>query len=132
MKINTESDNIRSVLDLEISLNWSFQEVNDLKIDLEAIFEGLDLDENIATFAKSIVAFEGAATTEIRGGLGFTLGLGLEYVKSSKKIVPFIKGTTGLALTFSVVAEAQFQATIGPFTAGQYIIPAFYSEWLDC
>ena len=125
VQIDHISDDFRSALELEVTLQWSFQQMNDLKIDLGVIFAGLDLDENIATFAKSIVAFEGAARTAIEGSLAFTLGIGLEYVKSSKKIIPYVKGTTGLALFFGVDASAKFQATIGPFTAGKQDTPTF-------
>ena len=123
VRIDTTSDSIRSVLELEITLQWTYQQINDLKIDLEAIFEGLELDESIATFAKSIVAFEGAASTEIEGSLGFTLGVGLEYVKASKDIVPYVMGTTGLELLFGLNSTADFEATVGPFTAGKQCSP---------
>lgn len=113
------------MLELEITLQWTYQQINDLKIDLEAIFEGLELDESIATFAKNIVSFEGAARTEIEGSLGFTLGVGLEYVKASKDIVPYVMGTTGLELLFGLTATSEFEATIGPFTAGKQYFPLF-------
>lgn len=46
------SDDIRSSLELDITLSWSFVEASQLKIDLGAIFDGLDLDEDIKMFAK--------------------------------------------------------------------------------
>ena len=49
--------------------------------------------------------------------MAFTLGIGLEYVKSTKTILPYIKGSTGLKLEFSAGAVAEFEATIGPFSA---------------
>lgn len=41
------SDDIRSSLDVDLTLSWSFLEATQLKLDLEAILEGLDLDEDI-------------------------------------------------------------------------------------
>lgn len=117
VQLVTKSDNIRSELEFEITLAWSFQDARDLQIDLDAIFDGLDLDEDIATFVKGILAFEGSAVTDVGGSLSFTLGIGLEYVKSTKKILPYIKGTTGLELGFAAEAVAEFEATIGPFSA---------------
>lgn len=68
-------------------------------------------------FAKGIVAFEGSAVNELVGSLSFTLGIGLEYVKATGKVLPFIKGNTGLDLGFSLDTSATFESTIGPFTA---------------
>ena len=90
-----ESTDEVSALELEVTLLWSFAEARDLQIDLDAIFEGLELDDDIATFAKGVIAFDGAATTAIEGSLAFTLGIGLQYVKESGDIRPYIKGTTG-------------------------------------
>jgi hypothetical protein len=95
----------------------SFDEARQLQIDLEAILEGLDLDEDIASFAKGILAFDGTAETSIAGGLSLRLGVGLEYVKQSKNINSYIKGDTGLELWFSVKSIAEFSAAIGPFSA---------------
>ena len=119
VQIEHISHEFRSALELEVTLQWSFQQINDLKIDLGVIFAGLDLDENVAMFAKSIVGFEGGASTTIEGSLAFTLGIGLEYDKSSRRTNPYVKGTTGLTLFFGVDATANFQASIGPFTAGK-------------
>ena len=46
-----------------------------------------------------------------------TLGLGLEYEKSTKAINQYIKGNTGLELSFGIEAQALFSASIGPFSA---------------
>ena len=85
--------------------------------DLAEILEGLDLPEDIAMFAKGIVALNGAALADLYGKLSFTLGIGLEYVKATNTILPYIKGTTGLDLELSIEAIANFTATIGPFSA---------------
>lgn len=47
----------RSVLDIDIELSWSFQEVSQLEIDLAQILDGLDLSGDIETFAKGLVCF---------------------------------------------------------------------------
>lgn len=117
VKLLTSSSGIRSELELEISLFWSFQEARDLQIDLDAIFDGLALDEDMQKFVKGILSFEGTAVTDIGGSLAFKLGIGIEYVKSTRKILPYIKGITGLELGFSADARANFDATIGPFSA---------------
>lgn len=96
---------------------WSFDDARSLAIDFDAILDGLELDEEIKNLAKGLLAFEGTARTLIEGGLSFTLGIGLEYVKATKKILPFIKGTTGLELSFAAGAVAKFQATVGPLSA---------------
>ena len=75
------------------------------------------MPDDIATFAKGLVTFEGEALTEIDGSLRLTLGLGLEYVKSTGDIVPYFKGSTGLELGVSIFSDADFTATIGPFGA---------------
>lgn len=50
--INSTSDTIRSVLELEMTLSWSFDEILQLQIDLAEILEGLELSEDIATFVS--------------------------------------------------------------------------------
>lgn len=117
MVITTQADSIRSVLELDLELKWTLEEVYQLKIDLNEVFDGLDLDEDIATFAKGLVGFEGEGLTEAKGSLSLKLGIGLEYQKSTKTILPFIKGTTGLKVAFRIKAAADFAASVGPFTA---------------
>lgn len=122
VELVTKSDDIRSELEFEITLFWSFEDARNLQIDLGAIFDGLELDEDIQKFVKGILSFEGTAVTNVDGSLAFTLvslerlsfmsvvhvppalivfaflfpkGIGLEYVKETRKILPFIKGTTG-------------------------------------
>lgn len=48
------------------------------------------------TFAKGLIALEGEGVINLGGSLAFTLGIGLEYDKGKKKILPYILGTTGL------------------------------------
>lgn len=113
----SNSNDVRTTLEIDLILAWSFQEIKSLQVDLDAIFDGLDLDPDIKDLAKGILAFEGTAQTNIKGGLSFILGLGLEYDKKSKTINSYIKGITGLELTFGVHAHTQFSASIGPFSA---------------
>ena len=102
--ITTTSDSIRSVLELDITLLWSFEEVKQLQIDLASILEEVDLPEDVATFAKGIVGLNGQALADLKGSLSFTLGIGLEYVKATKAILPFIKGTTQVAVGLEINA----------------------------
>lgn len=100
-----------------MTLAWSFEEVNQLNIDLASILDGLDLDEDIVEFAKGILAFDGQALTTIEGNLSLTLGLGLEYDKQKKDKNIYIKGNTGLEVGFSAEVNLEFDATIGPLPA---------------
>ena len=120
--IVSTSDDIRSTLEVTITLEWSFEEAKSLEIDLAAILDGLGFDPNdpIANFAKSLVAFDGEALTAIAGGLSVTVGVGLEYHKPTKDIRPYIQGVTGLKLTFAALADLSFSATIGPLSATVY------------
>ena len=52
--IKTTDDDVRSVLELDITLDWGWDEVYQLKLDLNEIFEGLELDSDIAKFAKGL------------------------------------------------------------------------------
>jgi hypothetical protein len=117
VKFTPTSDAIRSSLDLDITLQWTFLEARQLNIDLASILEGLDLDEDIKNFAKGLVALEGQASIEIVGSLSVTLGLGLEYLKETESFIPYMKGTTGLVITFAADANAEFEASIGPLSA---------------
>ena len=111
------SDDIRSSLEIDLKLEWSFMEAIELNIDLEAILEGLDLDENIKKFAKGIIGLDGDGKAEITGSMSFSLGIRLEYVKQSGKINPYLKGVTGVGLTFSANVDNKFQATVGSIPA---------------
>jgi hypothetical protein len=64
-----------------------------------------------------MIAIGGSGGTEITGGISLTLGIGLEYVKNSREINSYIKGTTGVQLHFSAIANAQFSASIGAIPA---------------
>jgi hypothetical protein len=46
------SDEYRSSLEMDLTLSWTFLQASQLKIDLAAILEGLDLDSDIKLFAK--------------------------------------------------------------------------------
>ena len=74
------SDNIRSSLDIDLTLQWSLPDALQLNIDLASILEGMDLDEDLKNFVKGFVAFEGGLT-ELVGEISFHLGVGLEYNK---------------------------------------------------
>ena len=69
------------------------------------------------SFTKGLIALEGQGVINIGGSLAFTLGIGLEYNKKTKNILPYILGTTGLDVGFSIGAGATFAVTIGPFGA---------------
>ena len=111
------SDTIRSSLDVDLILQWSFMEAIQLNVDLASILDGLDIDEDFKKFAKGLIAFNGQGQTEISGSISFALGIGLEYIKKTKRIVPYIRGITGITLNFAADADAQFQASIGPLSA---------------
>ena len=111
------SDDIRSSLDLDIELTWSFLEARQLNIDLAGIFEGMDLDEDFQNFAKGIIGFEGSGGTDLSGSLTLHLGVGLEYTKKTETVVPYIRGVTGITAKFAADANARIEATIGPLSA---------------
>ena len=118
VNIVTSSNPTRSNLELDIALKWSIHEALSLGIDLEEILAGVDSSGEISQFVKGLVTFDGGALTEIDGSISFTLGVGLEYSRERKtKIVPYIKGNTGLVLKFSLETVFQFACTIGPFGA---------------
>jgi hypothetical protein len=52
VSLTPSSDEFRSSLEVDVTLSWTFTEASQLKIDLAAILEGLDLDEDIKLFAK--------------------------------------------------------------------------------
>jgi hypothetical protein len=107
------SDDIRSSLHVDITLQWSFLEASQLNIDLASILEGLDLPEDIKNFAKGLVAFDGGGRSEIEGSISFSLGIGLEYMKKTGATFPYIRGVTGLTLNFSADTNTEFEASIG-------------------
>ena len=113
----TKSDNIRSELELNIILSWSFEELASLAIDLDAILDGLELDDDLKAFAIGLLPFAGSAITDINGSLSFTFGIGIEYERATKKVRPYIKGTTGLELGFAAQAVADFDVTVGALSA---------------
>lgn len=116
--IQTSSDSTRSNLELDITLGWTIREALSLGIDLEEILAGVDSGGEIANFVKGLVTFDGEALAEIDGSISFSLGIGLEYSRLRKtKVVPYIKGNTGLVLQFSIESELEFACTIGPFGA---------------
>lgn len=116
--ISTSSGPERSSLELDITQEWTFQEAYSLAIDLEEILAGLDPSGEIGNFIKGLVTFEGGALAEVSGRVSLRLGMGLEYSRSrTPKVVPYIKGNTGLVIAFSVEAEVNFACTIGPFGA---------------
>ena len=111
------SDEIRSSLELDLTMQWTFEEATQLNIDLASILEGMDLDEDLVNIVKGIIAVEGQGHIVVSGSLSFTLGIGLEYEKATETIIPYFKGITGITVTFSTYANAIFQASIGPLTA---------------
>jgi hypothetical protein len=61
----------------------------------------------MALYNEGIVAIDGA--------LSFTLGIGLENLKSfdGPSNIPYIKGSTGMKMNLNVNANATFPASIG-------------------
>ena len=56
MTMKTSSNVIKSVLELDINLNWSFEEVLQLMINIGSMFDtGEPLDDDIAMFAKGMI-----------------------------------------------------------------------------
>ena len=56
MTMTTSSDDVKSVLELDVNLNWSFEEVLQLMIDIGSMFDtGQPLDDDIAMFANGII-----------------------------------------------------------------------------
>ena len=54
--MTTSSDDVKSVLELDVNLNWSFEEVLQLMIDIGSMFDtGQPLDDDIAMFANGII-----------------------------------------------------------------------------
>ena len=118
VSISTSSDTMRSNLELDITLSWTIHEALSLGIDLEEILAGVDSSGDIGTFLKGLVTFDGGGLAEIDGNISFTLGIGLEYSRlRATKLVPYIKGNTGLVLGFSIETVVGFACTIGPFGA---------------
>ena len=74
------SEDTRSSLELDISLEWSLPDALELNIDLAGILESMDLDDDVKNFIKGFVNVEGG-NIELMGTVSFSLGLGLEYNK---------------------------------------------------
>ncbi|EJK58713.1 hypothetical protein THAOC_21137, partial [Thalassiosira oceanica] len=117
VNIDTSDDDLRSVIEIEFDLVWSFLEIMQLQVDLSDIFEGLSLDQAAETFAKGIVGLDGQGIMALGGSLSFNLGVGVEYNKVTHSRHPFIKGSTGLELVFRADALQNYIASIGLFTA---------------
>ncbi len=118
VNISTSSDSMRSNFELDISLSWTIHEALSLGIDLKEILAGVDSSGEISTFLKGLVTFDGGGLAEIDGSISFTLGIGLEYSRlRATKLVPYIKGNTGLVLGFSIDTQVGFACTIGPYGA---------------
>lgn len=115
--LTPSSDDTRSSLDVDLTLQWSFLEARQLNIDLAAILEGMELDENLQNFAKGMIAFEGSGGTELEGSISLSLGVGLEYMRQSRVINPYLRGITGVRLEFAANANAVFDASIGALSA---------------
>jgi hypothetical protein len=114
VNITTISNAVRSDLIVDLQLFWSYSEFFQLIIDLETIAEqkGVDLSGDIGHFAKNLIPGEGEGMAKLDATVSFRLGVGLEYVSapSTKKINPYILGTTGLLVTLD--AQGQFNYDI--------------------
>jgi hypothetical protein len=113
-----QSDDMRSSLDVDVTLHWSFQEAYQLNMDIAAILDGLDIDSAIKNFAKGLIPFEGSGIVDLEGFLSLSLGVGVEYERQSKQFRFYIKGVTGLTVGFASEISTEFTANIGPLSAG--------------
>jgi hypothetical protein len=112
-----QSDDMRSSLDVDVTLHWSFQEAYQLNMDIAAILDGLDIDSAIKNFAKGLIPFEGSGIVDLEGFLSLSLGVGVEYVRESEQVNFYIKGVTGLTVGFASAISTEFQANVGPLSA---------------
>lgn len=111
--VNRNNDD-RSQLDLDIAMAFTFAEAQELGLDLAAVFEGQDLDEQADKFRKGFV---GRAFVDMEGSVEVRLGVGFEYDKKTKEKRGYIKGLTGLVIRFAAESTLDFTANIGPFGA---------------
>lgn len=118
VSISTSSDSMRSNFELDITLSWRIHEALSLGIDLKEILAGVDSSGEIGIFLRGLATFDGGGLAEVDGNISFALGIGLEYSRlRATKLVPYIKGNTGLVLGFSIETVVGFACTIGPFGA---------------
>jgi hypothetical protein len=112
-----QSDDMRSSLDVDVTLHWSFQEAYQLNMDIAAILDGLDIDDGLKWFAKGLIPFEGSGIVDLEGFLSLSLGVGVEYERQSKQFRFYIKGVTGLTVGFASEISTEFTANIGALPA---------------
>jgi len=115
----TPSDSAQaSNLDIDIILEYSYERSDDLYIDLEQILQSYSSSQAnsdiVSAFANGFTPPEGTASMDLEGGLTFTLSIGLEYDKTFKTVKPYLRGSTGLEVTFSAATQFSFDAAIGP------------------
>ena len=115
INITSADDGVYADLTIDLMLKWDFEESKALGLDLGVLLAGVG-DATVEQFKKAIVPPPGAAVIEVKGGLILTLALGIEYNDQTKRVTPYIIGSTGLEAFLSSGAEIAFEAALGPLT----------------
>ncbi len=117
VNITTTSDEIRSELTVELTLEWAFTRTETFVLDMSEYFSEEDIAGNAGLdfFANSLLPGSGEGQFGIEAGLVFTMGVGLEYVSATKKVNPFVIGTTGFKLQLAAAGALDYECSIGAF-----------------
>jgi hypothetical protein len=109
------SNNVRSELTVDLELAWSYSEFVELFLDLnELTSSGDGLEGGILQYINALVPGKAEAQILVDAEIVFRLGVGLEFDRKLKVTRPYIKGTTGLYVSFKTAATASYEAMIGP------------------
>jgi len=130
VNITSSSNGFYSDLMIELTLNWTFKETKQLGLDLGELLAEVDVT-GVEDFKQELLPPAGEAGIEVEGGLLVTLALGLEYSNTTKKVTPYVIGSTGMRAYFMSKGFVQFEASLGPltgevvanFTAGTKAMP---------
>lgn len=98
---------------LELELEWDFNEVESLNIDLAEIIP----DGPLEVLARTLVPAQGDAIVEIEGGLTFKLGMHVEYDSDTGEVNTYIMKGTIYTASFFADGKRTFESEIGPLTA---------------
>jgi len=115
VNLTTTSNAHRSDLVVDIVLAWNWLEHLLVNVDLETLMEDENTTGVVGVFAKNLVPGEGEASVDLKTGVSFRLGVGLEYVSSEKRINPYILGTTGFYVELGLAASGAYTVQAGPF-----------------
>jgi len=105
-----EQDGSDYILLVDILLDFSFEELVELNIDMESLFDlaGVDLPSGM----KNIIDFSGAFKMDLSGGVKVALDFGVE-LSSSPSL--FVRGTTGVTFEFALEAQIpELELLLGP------------------